>query len=173
MEIWKQYNSFYEVSNMGQVRSMTRMVRSTHGGEYLKEGRTLKQYDNGNGYMQIQICINGHNKTERVHVLVARTFLENPLNLPKVNHKDTNKLNNKYSNLEWCTQAFNVEHATKAGLMIKEFSLNTKLVEAEVKIIKQMFLDGETNKTIAEKFNVHKGTINCIRTGRNWSQVTI
>jgi len=172
MEIWKNFNEYYEVSSFGNVRSHVRIVRSTHGGEYIKEGKVLKQNDNGQGYLQVMLCINGSNKTERVHRLVALTFIDNPGNLPKVNHIDANKRNNTIENLEWCTQQENITHAKNNGLMIKgETANNGKLTEDSVKDIKALMRAGCSNTDIAALFEVHRGTINCIRTGRNWSHV--
>lgn len=172
MEIWKIYNDNYEVSSMGQVRSLSRIVKSTFGGEYIKEGRILKQNDNGQGYLQVQLCDNGVNKTERVHRLVALTFLENPLKLPKVNHKDANKKNNTVDNLEWCTQLENIQHAKANGLMIRGATAkNSVLNEDKARDIKALIRAGCSNKELAELFEVHPATINCIRIGRNWSHV--
>jgi len=174
MEIWKDFDEYYEVSNQGNIRSKTRMVRSTYGGQYLKQGRILKQNDNGQGYLQVMLCYNGKNKSERVHRLVALTFIPNPNNHPKVNHKDLNKRNNNVWNLEWCTQLGNVEHAKLHGLMTKgETAVNSVLNDAKVKDIKLLIKAGCTNIEIANLFNVHRGTINCIRTNRNWSHIKI
>lgn len=174
MEIWKDLDVYYEVSSYGNIRSKARIVNSTFGGQYLKEGRILKQNDNGNGYLQVTLCYNGSNKYERVHRLVALVFIENPLGLPKVNHKDANKRNNSSTNLEWCTQLENVQHAKGLGLLTKgETAVNSKLTDASVKDIKMLISDGCTNRQIAELFGVHPGTISCIRLGRNWSHIKI
>ena len=50
-------------------------------------------------------------KTMRIHRLVALLFIDNPLNLPQVNHLDSDKQNNHVSNLEWCTESRNVMHS--------------------------------------------------------------
>lgn len=174
MEIWKDIDQFYEVSSFGNVRSRAREVRSTWGGLYIKEGRMLKQNDNGQGYAQVQLCYDGIKRTERVHRLVAIAFIPNPDNLPKVNHKDTNKRNNTIGNLEWCTQLFNVQHASENGLMVKgETAASSKLTEDGVLDIKHLIKEGFTNREIASLFNVHPGTIQCIRLGRNWSHVKL
>jgi hypothetical protein len=172
MEIWKDFDEYYEVSSYGNVKSKDRIVKSTFGGEYIKAGRILKQNDNGLGYLQVPLSYNGKSKKEMVHRLVALVFIPNPLKLPKVNHLDANKKNNNIDNLEWCTQLENVRHAKDLGLMVKgTTAINSKLNEESVRDIKAMFSAGFSNKEIALLFGVHPGTINCIRTGRNWSHV--
>lgn len=69
-----------------------------------------------NGYRMVRLTINGSKKAFGVHRLVAQTFLPNPLNLPVVNHKDGNKLNNTLENLEWVTYSENSKHACKTKL---------------------------------------------------------
>ena len=171
-ELWKPiFNGLYQISSFGNVVSNDKLVRSPHGGQYLKEGRLLKQNDNGQGYLQVQLCDDGKCTSVRVHILVAKAFIDNPLNLPKVNHKDLDKYNNLITNLEWCTQAENVQHAKANGRMIHSNSKNTVLTEADIPDIRKMIAVGLTNKIIAEMYGVHPGTIGCIRSGRNWSHV--
>ena len=78
----------------------------------LKEERELSTWVNNRGYLTV--CFN--KQTFMVHRLVAYAYCENIENKPFVNHKDGNKLNNHYSNLEWCTQAENLKHARETGL---------------------------------------------------------
>ena len=62
-----------------------------------------------NGYLRIAI----NRKQQLVHRLVAEAFLENPDKLPMVNHKDSDKTNNKLENLEWISHADNITHSWK------------------------------------------------------------
>lgn len=81
-------------------------------------GDEIKQILNkNNGYMQVHLCKNGKPYTRKVHRLVAETFIPNPDCLPQVNHKDGNKLNNNVTNLEWCTQSYNIKHSIATGLL--------------------------------------------------------
>ena len=66
-----------------------------------------------NGYLKVDLCKNGKQKTFTVHRLVATVFISNPKNFPTVNHKDENKLNNNVSNLEWCTVLYNNCYGTR------------------------------------------------------------
>ena len=172
MEIWKDFDEFYEVSSQGNVRSKDRVVRSTYGGYYEKKGRILKQNMNGCGYLTVSLCYQGKNYSQRVHRLVALVFIENPEKKPKVNHKDANKLNNAVDNLEWCTQQENVTHAKELGLMVRgQTAAGSKLNDISVMEIKHLIAIGCSNREIATLFKVHPGTIQCIRIGRNWSHV--
>ncbi len=98
-EIWKDIDGFdgrYQVSSWGNIRN----VRGI-----------MKPYRNKKGYLKIDLCKDGERYKKRVNRLVAEAFIPNPYNLPQVNHKDGNKENNSVSNLEWCTNKENHEHA--------------------------------------------------------------
>ena len=95
------YTGLYQVSNLGRVRSL--------GNDKTRKERILKPKINNKGYLQVILCKNGKVKTFLVHRLVATAFIPNPDNLPVVNHRDENPLNNCVDNLEWCTQKYNVQ----------------------------------------------------------------
>ena len=68
----------------------------------------------GHGYLQVQLFVNGKRLVRKIHRLVAEHFLPNPDGLPCVNHKDENVMNNTISNLEWCTYSYNNNYGTRA-----------------------------------------------------------
>lgn len=72
-----------------------------------------------NGYKYYRLSKNHKTKMFYAHRLVAETFIPNPNNLPVVNHKDGNKLNNNINNLEWCTYSENSKHAHSSNLLQK------------------------------------------------------
>lgn len=117
-EIWKDiknYEGLYQVSNLGNVRSLNRIRKNgkKENQFYLHKGKTLKPAVQSVGYKFVVLCKNGKSKGYRVHRLVAETFIENPNNYNCINHKDENRLNNCVDNLEWCTIAYNNTYGTK------------------------------------------------------------
>lgn len=106
-EIWQDlpgYEGLYRISNYGQIESLPR--QGSKGG--LMKGTVHKK-----GYLNVTLRKNGKQTTAKVHRLVAETFLPNPEQLPEVNHKDENKLNNRVDNLEWCTTQYNHDYGTR------------------------------------------------------------
>ena len=122
VEVWKDINGFsnYQISNYGRVKSKSRYVNVgiKNVNKFYKQEKIINQYSNGRGYMQVTIYNDiGKPKTIKVHRLVARAFIENKNNLPQVNHKDGNKLNNSVDNLEWCDNLYNIRHGIENGLV--------------------------------------------------------
>ena len=100
-EIWKdieEYEGLYQVSNLGRVKSLRRNI-------ILRQGIT-------NGYKKVKLTVNSIHKDYYIHRLVANAFIQNPDNLPQVNHKDEDKANNCANNLEWCTREYNINYGT-------------------------------------------------------------
>lgn len=88
------YEGLYEVSNLGNIRSIAR-GRNT--------GRVLKQCKQFRNYLAVSLCKNNVSKSNRVHRIVAEAFISNPEGKRTVNHKDGDPTNNNINNLEWAT----------------------------------------------------------------------
>ena len=117
-EIWKPikgYESLYEVSNLGRVKSL----------KWGKE-RILRTDKSNNGYLRVVLCKDGKKKKYLVHRLVCESFLPNSNNLPEVNHKDENKTNNKVDNLEWCDRTYNNRYSQSVA--VNQYTLKLGVV---------------------------------------------
>ncbi len=110
-EVWVKINGFnnYEISNLGQVRSLDRKVLTKTNKIKVVKGRVLKNQLSWNKkYYCVQIYDNNRKvQCVLIHRLVAQHFIPNPNNYPIVNHIDENRFNNRVDNLEWVTIAEN------------------------------------------------------------------
>ncbi len=109
MELWKNVVGFegvFIVSSLGRAKRLKC--------RFAKEDRLLKPHIGKRGYYVYNLCYKGKNKICSMHRLVAQAFISNPENKREVNHKDSNKLNNEISNLEWTTPQENSRHAVKS-----------------------------------------------------------
>lgn len=116
-EIWKDipgYEGYYQVSNLGNVKSMKRVVeRKNNGtGNLPLKPKLLSPTTYPTGYKKVTLCKNDKRKYLFVHRLVAEAFIPNPNHYPYVNHKDENPSNNHVNNLEWCTNEYNMNYGT-------------------------------------------------------------
>lgn len=115
-EIWRPIKTFeglYEVSNRGRVRSVDRWVIYKDGSKHFWKGQILKPRQNETtGYLQVNLCRDGKQRTFRIHRLVAEAWLDNPMGKPEVNHLDEDKTNNDVYNLEWSTAKENINFGT-------------------------------------------------------------
>lgn len=167
-EVWKDIEGFeglYQVSNLGNVRSLDRYVSHLSGGECLKKGRILKPYIDKDGYKKVILCKYGEKRLQVVHRLVAQTFIPNINNLPFINHKDENKTNNRVDNLEWCTQKYNCNFGTRNERIIQN-RIGKTARRPIVQLTKQCELVGEYESAMEayRQTGISQGSIsNCCR----------
>ena len=172
IEVWKTavyhgelYEGLYKVSNWGKIMILN----------YKNTGKSklMKPSQEKNGYLKIVLSKNRKRKTCRVHRLIAETFLENPENLPQVNHKDEDKTNNfvflnedgsvdkKKSNLEWKSHRDNCNHGTRNERIAKANTNGKKS-----KPVLQLSLDGELIRE-------YPSIMECARNGFDQSSVCL
>lgn len=126
MEIWKDINGFeneYQVSNLGNVKSLERFVNGVLGSKRKIKGRLLKPNIGTNGYRYVVLT---NMKTKYIHRLVADNFIENPQKLSDVDHIDENKLNNKLNNLRFLSHFDNSSRSNKGRKRDLNLSKNPK-----------------------------------------------
>lgn len=141
IEIWKDiegYEGMYQVSNMGRVRALDR-VKPNSGGQIAK-GHILPQSDNGHGYRFVSLWKFNKGRRFYVHRLVASAFIPNPNNFPIINHKDEDKSNNRYENLEWCTQKYNINYGNHMKRLKESYIANGNNRPIDVYDMKGTFL---------------------------------
>ncbi|MEI7509321.1 MAG: NUMOD4 domain-containing protein [Flavobacterium sp.] len=179
-EVWKDivgYEGHYQVSSIGRVKSLARVVESRKGIFGNKKESFLKATKNKKGYLNLKLCIKKDEvcseKSVIVHRLVANEFLENPLNKPKVNHKNGIKDDNRVNNLEWCTGSENVIHALANNLKISQKGSehgNSKLTEEKVLEIRKIGRS-KTLKEVAKIYNVDISLISLVLLNKIWKHV--
>lgn len=177
-EIWKPvlgYESYYEVSSLGRIRTIEReIVLPSH--RYLKKQKLLTQFKDGRGYLHVKLY-NGKGKCKSItsHRIVALGFLDNPSNLPEINHIDGNKHNNNLNNLEWISRSDNIKHAylTRDPQTYKgSGNKNSKLKEEEVVKIREEYKKGKiTYKDLSKKYNVGITLVGYIIKNQVWKHV--
>lgn len=138
-EIWKDVKGFeglYQVSNLGRIKSLDRIIVDKKGFSRKIKGAIRKQTITNGGYKEVILYSGDNQKTALVHRLVGEAFIPNVSNLPQINHKDENKGNNTVDNLEWCTNDYNHNYGTakyriaeKNKKKVYQYSLDGKLVK--------------------------------------------
>lgn len=148
VEIWKGIKNFpnYEISNLGNVRN-------------IKKDKLMTTSIRKNGYCTVKLSYNGISKECKLHRLVAEAFVSNPNHLPFVNHKDENKENNIYTNLEWCDSLYNNTYGTRCIRQANKIKRKIKQCDMQGNVIRFFNSINEA----AKKFNILACSIsNCL-----------
>lgn len=145
----KNYEGIYEINENGNVRSLTRTIKTAHGATRSCKGQTIKTAPNITGYLTWRANKQGCGKTLFVHVEVANAFLPNPLNLADVHHIDYNKANCNITNLRWVSHEDNMRDASVTGHVCGKTRFekrNNKYKHKQHKCIdcKKLLLDNES-----------------------------
>lgn len=184
-EIWKDvqgYEGLYQVSNLGRVKSLGRVIDRLVYGNYWQEEKILKPNKTKYGYLIVELRKNKKPKSFLVHRLVAITFIPNPENKPEVDHINADKTNNSVNNLRWVTAKENIRNPlnmvhltgknhpmfgkkrseeTKNKMRGKNNPRARKVKNIETKEIFDTVIDAE------KKYNLSRGCIKCA-IKKNW-----
>lgn len=172
MEIWKDiegHNGSYQVSNLGNVKSLERTVYRTNGRPIHVKERMLKQRDNGRGYKMVVI-----GGLDAVHRLVAKAFCENPYGYKEVDHIDGDKNNNNAENLEWVTRSENIKRSYQNNLRTCHDMNGNKnpMAKFSVEEVKEMRRLNEFTSTtrgqIMNLFGISKSALSAILNYKSW-----
>lgn len=157
-EQWVQVAGFtLEISTHGRVRNtVTKHIRAPQAWK---------------GYYRLRFG----GKTHKIHHLVARAFIPNPLGLTEINHKDGCKSNNLVANLEWSTHQGNMQHAFETGLckpLLGEDNGAAKLTADQVRQIRAKYIPGKVRQVdLGAEFGVSQRMISLIVRNEKWQHV--
>lgn len=193
-EIWKPvkgYEADYQVSSVGRVKSLRKVIIKSNGQRYTRESKILRPAIDKRGYVRCALSMMGSKLvTKKVHRLVAEAFIPCQDYSLFVNHIDFNTQNNHVDNLEWCTIKETVYHSINHGrlqmfadadlrirsvnIVTKKGELNgfSKLTESQVLEIRDKYLPNlYTRKMLAEEFNVTVSAIKDVISRKSWKHI--
>lgn len=176
-EIWLPvpgFESTYEVSNLGVIRSLDRRVANRWGTSRPTSGTIKAHSKNSQGYHAVHFYASSKCTKEYVHRVVAKVFVPNPLGLPQVNHIDGDKSHNAASNLEWCSGIENCAHARDTNLYQAargEQIGGAVLTESAVIEIRALAASGFMHKELAARFGVGRKAITKVVNRQRWKHI--
>ena len=173
-EVWediKNYEGLYQVSNLGRVKSLDRIVyqKNSFGNiqKNIYKGKILSLFEDKDGYLRVNLKKDKKIKQYGVHVLVANTFLninkfkymeyedlsKIDINRLQINHKNENKKDNCIDNLEFCTVAYNTNYGSREQKII-QLDLSGKIIKV-----------WDSRKKASKELHISRNTINEILRG--------
>ncbi len=152
----KDFEMYYLISNTGRVISLEREITTSTGWTKTKKMAEMKAIAGKDGYMRINLSVEGNKKSYTIHRLVANAFIENPDGLPQVNHIDCDKSNNNEENLEWTDASGNQKHAFENGLntQVGDKNSRAKVSNEFVLNIKMLHKNGTKRKKLMEDYSI-------------------
>lgn len=172
-EEWRavvDYEGHYEVSNLGSVRSLDRVVLTCNGFQKKINGRILKLRKGKDPYYSVVLSKGTKPYTVRVHRLVALMFVGNLKNKRCVDHIDNNKLNNRANNLRWVSHAENNRYAIEDG--IASTIRDSKLTPNDVIRIRKLYSKTHIPYGLtAAKYNMSASAIFDIVKLKTWKHI--
>ena len=133
MEEWRDiigYDGLYQISNLGRVKSLSRLVPHWKGGQSLLKETIRKTNVNGNGYIVVQLHNDGVKATHEVHRLIAEAFIPNPNNYPTVMFRNGNRTDLTLSNLFWTNNSDKNFHTN----YLKRDKMDNFIIEKDIPI---------------------------------------
>lgn len=160
------FEGIFAVTRDGRVWAHPRSWIRGKGSQGEHDGHWMNPVLDKTGYLRVRLSLGRRRCFPSVHRLVALTWLPNPRALPQVNHIDGDKLNNRDSNLEWCTSAENVKHAHAIGLHGPRPS--RKLTDEGARDLRVRHARGESVTELARHFLIDRKTVYGVLKGRTY-----
>lgn len=132
----KGFEGLYQVSNLGNVKSLERKVWDSRGYYRTVTEKILKARKKGRGYLYVTLSKDGIDDDYYVHQLVACAFIPNPQGLPEVNHLSEDKENNCVENLEWVSHEYNCSYGTRIKRIAEANTNHPKMSKPVISISK-------------------------------------
>lgn len=183
IEIWRDIEGFenkYQISSMGEVRSISRTIEDCFGRKRDHKGRVLSKVKDTKGYYTVMLS-NKVGKRYHIHRLVAKHFIKNECNKICVNHKDGDKLNNTIDNLEWVTHSENAKHAYEIGLKIyssrrKADGLHVRSKSGKIRMPDGDILVFKQQQDLVREFGLNSSHLSALLSGKQnshkgWTRV--
>lgn len=176
-EEWRDvigYEGSYRVSDLGRVKSLTRIINGVHGvRSRIKNGRILVLCKDVNGYSIVNLHLDGQRTMQRVHKLVLSAFDRCRPEGLECNHIDGVKTNNNLNNLEWVTRSENALHACRVlGKGVGELNAMSVLTEKQVTGIREKYKTGKFTQTdLGRIYSVSSKLIWQIVNRVNWRHI--
>ena len=168
-ETWRPvrgYEGLYSVSTLGRVRSETRIVKHSSGGEMRRTGRAMKTSYSG-AYPSVQLCRDGTIRLRLVHSLVLEAFVGARPDGAEGCHNDSNPLNTVLSNLRWDTRAGNFGDMVPNGTRRRGAKHHlAKLTSEQALAIRS---DPRLHEVIAAEYGIDRTNVGHIKRGKSWA----
>ncbi len=170
IEAWKKVGGYdyYEVSNLGKVRSLDKVVNYRYGLRTIS-GKLLKQAKTFGGYYFVILTKDNEPKTHLIHRLVAQAFISNPNKYKTVDHLDFNKANNCISNLDWCDLSTNIKRYCDANIRPVGSQLpDAKIKESDVLEIRK---SNKSQSALGRQYGITQSAVHKIIYRKSWKHL--
>lgn len=169
VEQWKDlpgYEDYYQVSDQGNVRSVTRLANRSGNHQRIAPGRVLRLQVNHRGYTYVTLYKQGNRSVKEVHPLVASVFLGPRPEGYHTHHINKNSTDNRIENLTYVPADRHVSRHHRGEKCHKAI-----LDESQILEVRQLLNAGVIQKDIAQQFGVSRSTIGEIKRGATWKHI--